>query len=484
MAELKNSDQMNESTAQRFRFTYRHWWLAGIGIACFALPAAAQNDQPMLLSAAVHTGLNNYQGIRAKQHYLGASTALVQNAKNEYLPNVLASLQQDYGTVNGQYGPSSPYGAPGVSSSGPPSASQNWNAAFGGLYLINTNWEFFSFGRLHSRIQLAQAQVKKDSADLVQEQFVHSVRISAAYLNLLVAQRLVQNAQANLDRTQYVQRVVNTRTRAGLNAGVDSSIANADVSAARLQLIQNTDYAQQLSNQLTQLLNIAPAGFILDTLFLASIPASLQTAFAVEQNPQVQFYQRRIDQSINTAEYIKKSIRPGLNLFGIYQGRGSGFDYNYSPAAGNYSKDFFNGINPVRSNYAVGISIAWNLVSPAKIKQQVRAQQLITEAYRQEYDLVATQLKDQLVLSDQRIANSLQSVQEVPLQYKAAADAYNQKSVLYKNGLANIIDLQQALYALNKAATDRSVAYINVWQALLLKAAASGDFELFLKQVR
>jgi len=475
---------MNESTAQWFRFTFRHWWLAVVVMACFAFPAAAQNDQPMLLSAAVHTGLNNYQGIRAKQHYLGASNALVQNAKNEYLPNVLASLQQDYGTVNGQYGPSSPYGAPGVSSSGPPSASQNWNAAFGGLYLINTNWEFFSFGRLQSRIQLAQAQVKKDSADLVQEQFVHSVRISSAYLNLLVAQRLVQNAQANLERTQYVQRVVNTRTRTGLNAGVDSSIANAEVSAARLQLIQNTDYAQQLSNQLTQLLNTAPSGFILDTVFLATIPGSLQTTFSVEQNPQVQFYQRRIDQSIGTAEYIKKSIRPGLNLFGIYQGRGSGFDYNYSPAAGNYSKDYFNGINPVRSNYAVGISIAWNLVSPAKIKQQVRAQQLITEAYRSEYDLVATQLKDQLVLSDQRIANSLQSVQEVPLQYKAAADAYNQKSVLYKNGLTNIVDLQQALYALNKAETDRSVAYINVWQALLLKAAASGDFDLFLKQVR
>lgn len=483
---------MKESTAQklagatgRFRFPLRHWWLAGIGIACFLPQVSAQSDQPLLLSQAVHTGLNNYQSIRAKQNYLGASTALVQNAKNEYLPNVLASLQQDYGTINGQYGPSTPYGAAGVSSSGPPSASQNWNAAFGGLYLINTNWEFFTFGRVHARIQLAQAQVKRDSADLLQEQFVHSVRISAAYLNLLVAQRLVQNAQANLDRVQYVQRVVSTRTKTGLNAGVDSSIANAEVSAAKLQLIQNTDYAQQLASQLTQLLNVAPGGFVLDTVFLSKIPDSLSTAFTIEQNPQVKFYQSRIDQSITTADYIRKSIRPGLNLFGIYQGRGSGFDYNYSPATGsNYSKDYFNGINPVRSNYAFGISIAWNLFSPIKIKHQVRAQQFITEAYRNEYDLVATQLKDQLVLSDQRIANSLQSVQEVPLQYKAASDAYNQKSVLYKNGLANIVDVQQALYALNRAETDRSVAFINVWQALLLKAAASGDFDLFLKQVR
>jgi len=48
--------------------------------------------------------------------------------------------------------------------------------------------------------------------------------------------------------------------------------------------------------------------------------------------------------------------------------------------------------------------------------------------------------------------------------------------------LTNIVDVQQALYALNKAETDLSIAYINVWQALLLKSASSGDFDLFLNQ--
>jgi hypothetical protein len=40
------------------------------------------------------------------------------------------------------------------------------------------------------------------------------------------------------------------------------------------------------------------------------------------------------------------------------------------------------------------------------------------------------------------------------------------------------------LYTLNRAQTDLSVAYINVWQALLLKAATSGDFELFRQQAQ
>ena len=483
-------EQEKESTAVTYRTTSYRTASSIITIIVLILfmcrvPAIAQEPRRLLLSEAITTGLGKYQSIQAKRHYLNASSALVQNTRNEYLPNVIASVQQDYGTINGQYGPLSGFGGIGVASSGPVSSSQNWNAAFGSLYVVNTNWEFFTFGRLHSKITLANAQVQKDSADLLQEQFVHSVKISGAYLTLLTAQKLVQNAQANLDRTMSVQQVVAARTRSGLNAGVDSSIANAEVSRARLALIDARNAELQIRNQLAQLLNVTPVAFSLDTTFFSNIPLQVNTTVAIAQNPQVKFYQTRINQSDVATAYLKKSILPGLNLFGIFQTRGSGFDYNYSPVTdGKYSRDYLDGIKPTRSNYLAGVAIAWNIMSIAKIKQQVKAQQLVTEGLRNEYDQVTTQLQDQLLLADQRIDNSLQSVREVPQQYKAAADAWVQKSVLYKNGLTNIVDLQQALYALNRAETDRSVAFINVWQALLLKAAASGDFDLFVKQVK
>jgi outer membrane protein TolC len=447
--------------------------------------AKAQSAQPLTLSDAINTGLKNYQSIQAKRSYLNASTALVQNTRNEYLPNVIASVQQDFGNINGQYGPLAAVGGvAGVSSSGPVSASQNWNSSFGGLYFLNTNWEAYSFGRLRSKINLATAQVQRDSADLMQEQFVQSVKIAGAYLNLLTAQRLLKTAQSNLDRALYVKEVVTARTRTGLNAGVDSSIANSEVSRARLAIIDARNSELQYRNQLAQLLNVPPAEFSLDTTFINKAPAETNTNVAVSQNPQVKFFQARINQSDYTAAYLKRSILPGLNLFGIIQTKGSGFDYTYSPTNPKYSQDYFEGIKPTRTNYVAGVSIAWNITSLAKIKNQVKAQQFLTEAYKNEYDLVTTQLQDQLVLADQRIANSLQSVQEVPVQYKAASDAYLQKSVLYKNGLTNIVDVQQAQYALNRAEADLNVTYINVWQSLLLKAAASGDFDLFVKQVK
>jgi hypothetical protein len=123
-------------------------------------------------------------------------------------------------------------------------------------------------------------------------------------------------------------------------------------------------------------------------------------------------------------------------------------------------------------------------VSIPKIRQQVNAQRFVSAAYQNEYDLISTQLQDQLILADQRIENSLQSVKEVPIQFKAASDAYIQKSALYKNGLATIVELQQALYSLNRAEADVIFAYITVWQSLLQKAAASGDFGLFINQAK
>ena len=446
--------------------------------------AKAQEQKSLLLSQAIQTGLQNYQSIQAKQNYFRSSKELVKNTRSEYLPNVVASLQQDFGTINGQYGPSSAYGVSGTTSSGPTYSKQSWSAAFGGVYVLNSNWEVFSFGRLKSRIAYAASQVTKDSADLVQEQFIQSVKIAGAYLNLLVAQTLLNTANANLERAKYVQTVVIARTKNGLNAGVDSSIANAEVSKARLLIIDATYTKQQYSNQLAQLMNSTVTDYTADSTFLKNLPATYNTGLTVEQNPQVKFYKSRIDQSNSYADLLGKSILPGVNLFGIFQTKGSGFDYNYTALNNNYSKGYLTGINPTRSNYVAGVSIAWNIMSIGKIKHQVLAQQFISRGLQNEYDLVGIQLKDQLILAGQRIENSLQSWHEAPIQYKAASDAYLQKSVLYKNGLSNVIDLQQALYLLNRAETDISVAYINVWQSLLQKAAASGDFDLFLKQVR
>jgi len=443
--------------------------------------ANAQEQVPLTLPQAIDTGIKNYPSIKARQNYVRAAQALTRNARNEYLPNVIASAQQNYGTINGQYGPGAPIGVLGVASSGPVYSKQNWNAAFGALYIISTNWEVYTFGRVQSRIQLGVAQERQNSSDLEQEMFVQKIKIASSYLNLLIAQRLVESAKSNLTRAQTIQQNVIARTLSGLNPGVDSSLVNADVSKAKLSLIDFITNEQTIQRQLAELIGIGTdVSFTPDATLITTIPEIPGRAAVVTQNPQLLFYRARVGYANQLANVARKSILPGVTLFGVYQARGSGFNYTYNPEnLTGYSNRYQNGIDPSRYNYVAGVSVTWNLTSPVKIRQQVKAQRFLAAGYQNEYEQLGNQLQNQLILSDQRIVNTLQSAQEVPVQYKAASDAYLQKNVLYKNGLTTMVELQQAMYVLNRAEIDKSVAYANVWLALLLKSAASGDFNLF-----
>lgn len=449
------------------------------------LAQTTANGQALSLKDAIQTALDNYGTVRAKANYAKASKASVSQAQRDYLPNLNVSAQQDYGTVNGQTGPQ--YGAVGLgtASSGPALATQNWNAAFGALYLANLNWDFFAFGRAKEKVRAAQAVAYRDENDYQQERFQQEVRVASAYLNLLAAQRITISWQKNLQRADTFRSVVITRTKNGLIAGVDSSMANAEVSNARIALTKAIDFEQEQANNLAQLMGVAPTDFVLDSMFVSRVPATLTAPAAtnIEAHPLLQYYKSRVALSQEQTKYVRSLQYPAFTLFSIYQTRGSGFNYNYGGADMTaYSSAYGDGVNPTRSNYLFGVGLTWNLTNTLRISRQVKSQSLITKALQDEYTLADQQIRAQQILADTKIKNALDNYREAPIQVKAASDAYLQKTVMYRNGLSNIVDVTQALYALNRAETDRDIIYNNVWQALLLKAAASGDFGIFINE--
>ncbi|GGA89291.1 TolC family protein [Puia dinghuensis] len=449
-----------------------------------SLPGAA-SAQVLTLKQAVQTALNNYGTIRAKTNYVKASQVSVKESKMEYLPDLNISAQHVYGTVNSQYGPLGAYKVAGTASSGPVFATQNWNAAFGALYLTNVNWDFFQFGRAKERTKVAQTALNESQSDLDQERFQQGVKVSAAYLNVLAAQKLIVSQQRNLERAVAFQTVAAARAKTGLNPGVDSSLANAEVSNARIALTNAIEFEQEQANQLAQLMQVPPpVDWTLDTLFLSKIPASLTDTPAqpLSRHPVLQFFQQRINVSNEQAKYLKTFNYPTFSLFGVLQDRGSGFSSNYGQYPDAYTANYFKGVSFDRGNYLLGVGFVWNLTNPLRVHQQVASQKFISQGLQEEYGLINQELQAQLVLSATRIKNALDNYREAPIQVKAASDAYLQKETLYRNGLATIVDVTTAAFILNQAETERDIANNNVWQALLFKAASSGDFGLFFNE--
>lgn len=451
---------------------------------CFLLLNITRSQsQTLTLKEAVNTALNNYGSIKAKNNYANASKSIIQQAKRDYLPNFSLSAQQDYGTINGQNGPQYGLGGLGTASSGPALDQQNWNAAFGALYLANVNWDFFTFGRIRERIKVADASYQRDKNDLEQEKFQQEIRVSAAYLNLLAAQRLTKSQQKNLDRAITFKNTATIRAKNGLNAGVDSSFAAAEVSSAKIALTKARDLEQEQANKLGVLMGLSATSYNLDTASISRIPIDLLNDTTIKtSHPLLRFYQNRLDVSNQQISYFRKLYYPTFSFFGVMQGRGSGFGSGYALNQTAFTTSYTDGVNPTRANYLIGIGMTWNLSSLLKNHPQVRAQEYISAGLKNEYELVDQQLKAQLVLADSKLKNALDNYREAPIQVKAAADAYLQKSTLYRNGLTTLVDLTQSIFALNRAETDRDIAYTNVWQALLLKSAALGNYDIFINE--
>jgi outer membrane protein TolC len=335
-----------------------------------------------------------------------------------------------------------------------------------------------------SRIDFAEAGVRRADADLVQAQLVHGVKIAGTYLELLAARALIEVSRANLSRAQTILESVSARTRTGLSADVDRSLADAEVSRAKLALIDAQDRTQQLETQLSVYIGEGVGEHALDARFLEDTPVAFgEQTERVDANPELKLQDARITEAEFGVRAAEHSMLPSFSLVAAYQARASGFDPDYTAGSDRYTLSYFDGVRPRRSNYVIGITLSWNLMSLVKNRGQIAAQTGLAETYRSDRALTESQLDHQRQLADQRIANVQNMLREVPHQYAAADAAYRQKNALYSNGLSNMVEVQQALYALNRAEADRSVSRIALWRALLQKAAAVGDYHLFSSQL-
>jgi outer membrane protein TolC len=449
-------------------------------------PASLQSvaRQVLTLQDALNLGRINYPTVKAKAYEVESARAESSLAKRDYLPNVFLSGQQVYGTLNGQNGPLYGFGGYGVASSGLPLPEQNWNAGFGALYLANFNWELFTFGRARGRINVANAGVEVAENDLHQEQFQHQVRVASAYLNVMATQRLTNAQRRNLERAEVIQRSVSARAKGGLLPGVDSAQANAEVANAKIGLTRALDAEQEQEQQLALLIGAGDSDLQLDTALVFESPLTeVGGATDMSSHPTITFYRSLVNRSEEELKLSRKLYFPSVNLVGVFQTRASSFESQYAQDQSAFTTNYSNGIVPTRSNYLVGVGLIWNLTAITRTNAQVRSLNYRNMAARAELDLASQQVATQRKIADTKFANALQVQKEAPIQVQSATDAYTQRNALYQNGLTTLVDVTQSLYILNRAETDRDIAFINVWQALLLQAAADGDLSKFLNEL-
>ncbi|NIG56217.1 TolC family protein [Chitinophaga sp. Cy-1792] len=446
---------------------------------------AQQPADSFSLHKAIDRTLAHYPTLKAKAATVQAGQASLTDVKHNWYPNLKLHEQLDLGTDNSIYGS---YFTLGMipSTSGGIREENTSQAMSGNIAMAEMQWEIYNFGAYRTQKDAAKSALRVNSADMANEANQLTAAIIQDYLELLRLEQLRKIQQDNINRTAEIQRAVNAIVKHGLKPGVDSAVAAAELSRARLNLIDVNSQYNRVRIEIASFTGMDTTGIIPDTinetrllaLLNEYLPEKQQMADSLGSHPLLQYYNAQYLNQLANAQVTRKSNLPKVSLMAAGWMRGSSGEYN-----DYFNKNLWSGLGYSRSNYLVGLGITYNLTDIKHTRERVAVQQYKAQAAEQEMETARTRLQQSLDQAQSDMAISEQRLEEIPAQLNAARAAATQKTALYKAGLTNIIEVTNALFLLNRAETDLVQARDIAWKALFRAAYAGNSIQQLLPEL-
>jgi outer membrane protein TolC len=438
---------------------------------------SAQQPAPPTIAQAVEAALRNYPAIRVSQEQINAAAAGIQLARTAYLPRIDGLAQVNRATRNNVFGLLLPQSVI-PSMSGPVIGSNNLGSAWGSAIGALVNWEPFDFGLRRANIAAATAARAQSEAALKRTQYDVAAATADACLTLAAAQETVRAAQAGVDRAETVSRTINALVNAELRPGADASRAEAELAAARTQLIQAQQATDIARATIAQFTGGNPAQIAIAAPGMAQLPPERAAPpldanvnpIAVEQNAAV-------EQAKAQLKALERSYFPRFYLQGSAYARGSGAETDGVILGG------LNGLAPSVQNYALGFSVTFPVFDFAALQAKEAAQSATVRAQVARSQQIATDLRAQWNIAVATLQGARRVAANTPVQVSAAAAAARQATARYQSGLGNIDEVAEAQRLLTQAEIDDALARLGVWRGLLGVATAAGDIRPFLDEV-
>ncbi len=446
-----------------------------------AVRAGAQGSSGFTLSQLVDMAAHYLPSLLQKQALINSARAAITDARHTALPSLKISDQLNLSSANSVDGTYLPLGVT-ASTSGAIRKDNIYQPATGNIGMLYGEYELVNFGLRKARVDNAVSNASLSSSDYTRELYLTKLRIGELYFTLLRNQSQLEIDQQNINRYKSIYTVIHAITKSGIRAGVDSSLAKAELSKAQISYNQVNGQIMQLRQQMAMLTGIAADQIVIDTAYLQYGPGEKagwdMAGVDTSGNPLVDYYRKQRDVYESTSNLIKKTYLPKIMLAGGFWGRGSSIDYT------DQYKALTTGLGFQRYNYAAGVSFVYNLFDGVHRKDKLAINKYNVQA--SDYAIQQQELSLNTALQQAQTAISIaeKNLQELPVQLQAAKDAFEQKTAQYKAGVINLVDLTNASFVLYRAQTDY-VQTMNDWlQANLNKAAAQGNLDQFIQSVK
>ena len=430
----------------------------------------------LTLNQAVDRALSNYPSLQAARAQAAAASAGIDLARTAYLPRIDLLWQENRATTNNVFGLLLPQSViPSIS--GPALGTRSFDSVWGSASGTLLSWEPFDFGQRKAGVDLARATTKQANANLDVIRLDVAASAADAYLRVLAAEQTVRAAQANVERMETFAKAVHILVDNQLRAGADASRADAEIAAAKIQLIQ-AQQAEELERvRLAETLGIAGGAVAVDAGPLLGLPpARSQPTGNFESNPEAVAQAAAVD-TVRAREHIlDRYYFPRFNFQAALFGRGTG-------AALNGQMDSTRGLLPETPNWASGLSVSFPLFDIFSLRARRRIEASNEAAEKARYDQVIQSLKAQDARARALIEGAVKIAENTPVQLKAAQEAEVRARARYEAQLTNVVEVAEAQRLLAQAEIDDAVARLGVWRALLVAAKVGGDLNPFLQEV-
>jgi outer membrane protein TolC len=462
-------------------FTFQNGKRLVYVLAFLILPAVSVFSQkPFLSLSALNDSADHYlPGLLEKRALVSSASASVTEARHQFLPAVRFNDQVNLGSDNATAGSYFPYGIIPSTSSGVRGAN-DYQAVSGNIAILYGEYDLINFGYKKALIDYAKSGQDLSQADLQREMYILHGRICRAWFNLMIGEARMSVEKETVKRYDTIFNIINALTSSGIKPGSDSSLAKAELSKSRITYNQINEQVKNYREEISYLTGVPVDSILPDTVLMSigkrkSIISTLPDSAV---NPLIDYYINLSKLYLSNQRLISRSYLPKIFLTAASWARGSSIAYN------DQYQSVDNGFGYQRFNYLAGVSFQYDLFNGIHKKDRLKT-------FGFEKDATDLELKQQqisLASAERQAQNSIdiaeKNLQELPIQYQAAVDTYNQKIAQYKAGIITLIDLTNAAFVLDRSLNDYAETTGNWYLAQLDKALATGQLAGFIQSIQ
>jgi len=264
-----------------------------------------------------------------------------------------------------------------------------------------------------------------------------------------------------------------------LRPGADASRADAELAAAKIQLIRSQEIEREASATFAEMLGVAGNQVEIDASSLVGEPPTPYVSQSpLAAHPVAQIATAALFEVRAREKVLSKSYYPRFNLQGALSGRGSGANPDGSFGTGT------DGLSLERRNWGVGLTATFSVLDFASLHFKKQIEQSNERAQQADYEKTLQNLTAQSERAKAAYESAVLVSQNTPVELQAAQLGESQARTRYQAGLAPIMEVADAQRLLLQAETEDDLGRLAVWRALLGQALTQGDLEPFLELAR